>query len=70
MMLGLRLKILKSGGSCKRMCSKRPVNFNSESKLRMLPPLTITKEEIDKGIAVLKLYCQNKITIRKGGIFR
>ncbi len=54
LMLGLRLKT-KSAAEVAKTCVKNGLLIlTAKTKLRLLPPLTITKEEIDQGIAVLK----------------
>ncbi len=54
MMLGIELKT-KSAGEIAKKCSENGLLIlTAKNKLRMLPPLVITKEEIDKGLAILK----------------
>ncbi len=54
LMLGLRLKTKTAAEVAKKCVANGLLILTAKTKLRMLPPLTITKEEIDQGIAVLK----------------
>ncbi len=53
LMIGVRLKTKKAGEVCKECLDKGLLILTAKTKLRFLPPLTITYEEIDKGIAIL-----------------
>lgn len=54
MMIGIELKT-KNAGEIAKICSEDGLLIlTAKNKLRMLPPLVITKEEIDKGLAILK----------------
>lgn len=54
LMIGIRLKTKNAGDICKAALDMGMFLLTAKTKLRMLPPLTITYEEIDKGIEILK----------------
>ncbi len=54
MMLGIELKTKNAGEIAKKCSENGLLILTAKTKLRMLPPLVITKEEIDKGINILK----------------
>ena len=54
LMLGIELKTKNAGEIAKKCCENGLLILTAKNKLRMLPPLVITKEEIDKGINILK----------------
>lgn len=54
MMLGIELKTKNAGEIAKKCCENGLLILTAKNKLRMLPPLVITKEEIDKGMAILE----------------
>ena len=54
LMLGIELKTKNAGEIAKKCSEKGLLILTAKTKLRMLPPLVITKEEIDKGIDILK----------------
>ncbi len=54
LMLGLRLKSKTAAEIAKICVANGLLILTAKTKLRLLPPLTITKEEIDQGIAVLE----------------
>ena len=54
MMLGIRLKTKTSGEAAKACVANGLLILTAKQKLRLLPPLTITYEEIDKGLEILK----------------
>lgn len=54
MMIGIRLKTKSAADVCKAAVDNGLLLLTAKTKLRMLPPLNITKEEIDKGIHILK----------------
>ncbi len=54
MMVGIELKTKNAGEIAKKCSENGLLILTAKSKLRMLPPLVITKEEIDKGIAILE----------------
>lgn len=53
LMIGVRLKSKKASEVCKACLENGLLILTAKDKLRFLPPLTITKEEIDSGIAIL-----------------
>lgn len=54
LMIGVRLKTKKAGDICKACLENGLLILTAKTKLRFLPPLTITYDEIDKGIEILK----------------
>lgn len=54
LMIGIRLKTKNSAEVCKACLDNGLLVLTAKEKIRLLPPLTITKEEIDKGIIILK----------------
>ena len=59
LMIGVRLKKGKAGDICKACLENGLLILTAKEKLRFLPPLTITREEIDKGIDILKNILKN-----------
>ncbi len=54
LMLGIELKTKNAGEIAKKCSENGLLILTAKNKLRMLPPLVITKVEIDKGMAILK----------------
>ena len=54
LMIGVRLKTKKAGDVAKACLENGLLILTAKTKLRFLPPLTITYEEIDKGMEILK----------------
>ena len=54
MMIGIELKTKNASEIAKKCSENGLLILTAKTKLRMLPPLFITKEEIDKGIEILK----------------
>ncbi|SDB47781.1 acetylornithine/N-succinyldiaminopimelate aminotransferase [Ruminococcaceae bacterium FB2012] len=54
LMIGVRLKTKDAHDVAKACLDSGLLILTAKEKLRFLPPLTITKEEIDKGIAILR----------------
>lgn len=54
LMIGIDLKTKKAGEIAKKCCENGLLILTAKSALRMLPPLTITYEEIDKGLLILE----------------
>jgi acetylornithine/N-succinyldiaminopimelate aminotransferase len=50
-MIGLELDGLTPGEACARILEKGTMTLTAGPRLRLLPPLNITKEEMDKGLA-------------------
>ena len=53
MMIGVSLKTKKAADVCKACLENGLLILTAKEKLRFLPPLTITYEEIDKGLEIL-----------------
>lgn len=53
-MIGARLKTKNAADVCKSCLENGLLILTAKAKLRFLPPLTITYEEIDEGIEILK----------------
>lgn len=54
MMLGIQLKEKKAPEVVVECIQKGLIPLTAKEKIRLLPPLTITYEEMDKGLAILK----------------
>lgn len=54
LMLGVRLKNQTSAGVLSKCIQKGLLPLTAKEKLRLLPPLTITEEELSRGITILK----------------
>ena len=54
LMLGVRLKTKKAADILSAAAENGLLILTAKEKLRFLPPLTITYEEIDKGMEILK----------------
>ena len=54
LMMGVSLKTKKAGDVCKACLDNGLLILTAKDKLRFLPPLNISYEEIDKGIAILE----------------
>lgn len=53
LMLGIKLKTKKASELCKACLENGLLVLTAKEKLRLLPPLTITYEEIDAGLEIL-----------------
>lgn len=53
LMIGIKLKNKKAGDVVKAALDKGLLLLTAKTKIRLLPPLTITYEEIDKGLEIL-----------------
>lgn len=53
LMLGISLKTKKAGDVVKEALDKGLLLLTAKDKVRLLPPLNITYEELDKGLAIL-----------------
>ena len=53
LMIGIELKNKKAGDIVKAALDKGLLLLTAKTKIRLLPPLTITYEEIDKGLEIL-----------------
>ncbi len=54
MMVGIELKTKNAAEIAKKCSENGLLILTAKNKLRMLPPLVITKDEIDKGMEILK----------------
>ena len=59
MMIGIELKTKNAGEIAKKCSENGLLILTAKNKLRMLPPLVISKAEIDKGLAILKKYLED-----------
>ncbi len=59
LMLGIELGTKNAGEIAKKCSENGLLILTAKNKLRMLPPLVITKEEIDKGMAILKSFLED-----------
>lgn len=59
LMLGIELKTKNASEIAKKCSENGLLILTAKNKLRMLPPLVITKDEIDKGIAILKQFLED-----------
>ena len=62
LMLGIELKTKTAADIAKKCCENGLLILTAKNKLRMLPPLVITKEEIDRGIEILKNTIESEVT--------
>lgn len=53
LMIGIELKTKSAADVVKAALDKGLLLLTAKTKVRLLPPLTITREEIDKGLAIL-----------------
>ncbi|MBR1723659.1 MAG: aminotransferase class III-fold pyridoxal phosphate-dependent enzyme, partial [Ruminococcus sp.] len=53
LMIGVQLKTKKAGDICKACLENGLLILTAKEKLRFLPPLNITYEEIDHGLSIL-----------------
>ena len=53
LMVGISLKTKKAGDVAKAALDKGLLVLTAKDKVRLLPPLTITYEEIDEGVKIL-----------------
>ena len=59
LMLGIELKTKNAGEIAKKCSENGLLILTAKNKLRMLPPLVITKDEIDKGLNILKQFLED-----------
>ena len=60
LMIGIALKDKKAIDVANAALEKGLLVLTAKTKVRLLPPLTITDEEIEKGVAILADVCRNK----------
>ena len=53
-MMGLKLKDKKASDAVSQAMSEGLLLLTAKDRVRLLPPLTITYEEIDRGLEILK----------------
>ena len=54
MMLGFRASGIEAKDIVAACLEKGLMTLTAKDKVRMLPPLTITKEEIDRGLEIIR----------------
>ena len=54
LMLGIRLKTKNSADVCRACLDKGLLALTAKTKLRLLPPLNVTYDEIDKAVGIIK----------------
>ena len=54
LMIGVKLKTKKAADVVKKALENGLLLLTAKEKVRLLPPLTITYEEIDKGLSIIK----------------
>ena len=54
LMMGLKLKDKKASDAVSKAMSEGLLLLTAKDRVRLLPPLTITYEEIDRGLEILK----------------
>ncbi|MDE7336874.1 MAG: aminotransferase class III-fold pyridoxal phosphate-dependent enzyme, partial [Clostridia bacterium] len=59
LMMGLKLKTKKSSDVVKEGIKKGVIMLTAKEKVRLLPPLVITYDEIDKAVAIIKSVLEN-----------
>ena len=59
LMLGLKLANKKSSDIVKEGIKKGVIMLTAKEKVRLLPPLVITYDEIDKAVAIIKSLIEN-----------
>ena len=59
LMLGLKLTNKKSSDIVKEGIKKGVIMLTAKEKVRLLPPLVITYDEIDKAVAIIKSLIEN-----------
>ena len=60
LMIGVRLKIKKAADVLNKCFENGLLILTAKDKLRFLPPLNISYEQIDKGLAILKKVLDEK----------
>lgn len=59
LMVGIELKTKNAGEIAKKCSENGLLILTAKNKLRMLPPLVITKDEMDKGLNILKQFLED-----------
>ncbi len=65
MMIGIKLKSMKAADIVKKGIEKGLLLLTAKDKIRLLPPLTISYEEIDKGMVILSELLGKRVLVRK-----
>ena len=65
LMIGIELKSMKAADIVKKGIDKGLLLLTAKEKVRLLPPLTITYEEIDKGMKILSELLGKRELVRK-----
>ena len=64
LMIGIELKSMKAADIVKKGIEKGLLLLTAKDKVRLLPPLTISYEEIDKGMAILSELLGKRVLVR------
>lgn len=64
MMIGIKLKSMKAADIVKKGIEKGLLLLTAKDKIRLLPPLTISYEEIDKGMVILSELLGKRVLVR------
>ena len=54
LMIGIRLKTKNAADVCKACLDMGLLTLTAKTKLRLLPPLNVTYDEIDKGLDIIR----------------
>lgn len=64
MMIGIKLKSMNAADIVKRGIEKGLLLLTAKDKIRLLPPLTISYDEIDKGMVILSELLGKRVLVR------
>lgn len=64
-MIGVRLKTKKAADVLNKCFENGLLILTAKDKLRFLPPLNISYEQIDKGLAILKKFLTRNNKVRR-----
>lgn len=65
MMIGIELKSMQASDIVRKALDKGLLLLTAKNKIRLLPPLTISYDEIDKGIKILSELLGKRVLIRE-----
>ena len=65
MMIGIQLKSMQASDIVKKAVDKGLLLLTAKDKIRLLPPLTISYEEIDKGMNILSELLGKHVLVRE-----
>lgn len=65
LMIGIKLKSMQASEIAKKAIDKGLLILTAKDKIRLLPPLTITYEEIDEGLKILSELLGKRIITRR-----